>query len=154
MGVRGLTLGVSILATALLWACGPAHVAAQANAEAGSNGAASPGNAVLVYTPEPGKNFGDETAFSRSVAARYPAAASMAALTADLADQGLRCSDLNGVPPAPDMALMDCGRTDQVGATPCFDAFFVTIIKAPGENMGRVTDARYARRCLGLMEPD
>jgi hypothetical protein len=107
-------------------------------------------SAALVFTPEPGKDFGDETAFSRSVAARYPAPRPLEALLADLTSQGMSCSGLTAVPTGPDMALMDCVRTDSAGGA-CFDAFALTVTKAPGEGMASATRARYARRCLGAL---
>jgi hypothetical protein len=111
---------------------------------------ASPAVAALVFTPEPGKDFGDVTAFSRSVLARYPAPQPLAALVSDLTAQGLSCSGLTGVAPSADMALMDCVRTDSAGGV-CFDTFALTVMKAPGEGMASVSRPRYARRCLGAL---
>lgn len=105
---------------------------------------------ALDFTPEPGKDFGDQTAFTRSVAQRYRAPSPIAMLTDDLKAFGMACSPFTGIPPSPTMPLMDCGRVEEAGGS-CFDSFAVTLFKAPGDGMARVDDARYARRCLGAL---
>jgi hypothetical protein len=116
-------------------------------AQAGQSGVFSgPG---LVLLAEPGKDIGDDSAFSRSVWARYGGARDRAALIEDMRQFGLEC----GTEASDPAAIADCQKVEQANSV-CFDVWALTI--APASD--RASDAvvkqpRYARRCLGALAP-
>lgn len=104
----------------------------------------------LDLTPAPDAAPGAETAFTRSVAARYRGAFTGHDIAQDLEDQGWACLRLPPVEARPDYSLYECTLAPPSGDDPCFDVYTITLRRDPAQS-GEMAQAlaAFARRCMG-----